>query len=357
MQTMVTDCAAPEEAPAAASEVSPHRLEFTATAREYFRIWVVNLALTLVTLGVYSAWAKVRRNRYLYASTRIDGDAFEYRGRPIPILKGRILAVAVTAVVYSVAHWWIRYFWPMVAGLFVFMPWLMVRSFAFRAHNTAWRNVRMRFDGTYWRSIAIIAFYGLFTVLTLGLGYFVAKARYTEFVAGHHAYGATRFEVSGLRRAFFGIYGLAILLGLGAGVVVGLAASQIVFWTHSVLERSPLMYAFNLLVYVIYLGFFAYLRARTTNAMWNAAQLGAVRFHSTLGVRRLFAIYAVNILAILATAGFATPWAVVRTLRYRLECFEVIAPGGLGAFAAADSPEVSAAGEEVGQMLDFDFSL
>jgi uncharacterized membrane protein YjgN (DUF898 family) len=335
MQTMVMDSApggaAPGGADAVVPEAPPHRIECTATAGEYFRIWVVNLALTLVTLGVYSAWAKVRRNRYLYASARIDGDAFEYRGRPIPILKGRIIAVAVTAVVYSVSHWWVRYFWYVVAFVLVIIPWLMVRSFAFRAHNTAWRNVRMRFDGTYWRAIGLLAFYGLFTVLTLGLGYFVAKARYTEFVVRHHAYGATRFEVSGLRGAFFGIYGLAILLGFAAGVVLGLMASQIVAWTHVMLGRSPLSYVFNLLVYTMYLFFFAYLRARTTNA--------------------------VNILAILASAGFATPWAVVRTLRYRLGCFEVLAPGGLGGFAAADAPEVSAAGEEVGQMLDFDFSL
>jgi len=37
-------------------------VEFTAGAGEYFRIWIVNLALTIVTLGVYSAWAKVRRS-------------------------------------------------------------------------------------------------------------------------------------------------------------------------------------------------------------------------------------------------------------------------------------------------------
>ena len=44
-------------------------LEFRATGAEYFRIWIVNLLLTIITLGIYSAWAKVRRLRYFYGST------------------------------------------------------------------------------------------------------------------------------------------------------------------------------------------------------------------------------------------------------------------------------------------------
>ena len=68
--------------PAAVAE-SRYPVEFTASAAEYFRIWIVNLALTIATLGIYSAWAKVRKKRYFYAHTKIDGDGFEYRGRPL----------------------------------------------------------------------------------------------------------------------------------------------------------------------------------------------------------------------------------------------------------------------------------
>ncbi len=43
-------------------------LEFHASAREYFRIWIVNLCLTLLTFGIFSAWAKVRKKRFAYSS-------------------------------------------------------------------------------------------------------------------------------------------------------------------------------------------------------------------------------------------------------------------------------------------------
>ncbi len=47
------------------SETSPPTrtttpLEFHGSGGEYFRIWIVNLCLTIVTFGIYTAWAKVR---------------------------------------------------------------------------------------------------------------------------------------------------------------------------------------------------------------------------------------------------------------------------------------------------------
>ena len=51
--------------------------------------------LTLVTLGIYSAWAKVRKTRYFWQNTRLDGHAFDYHGDPRAILLGRIVALAL----------------------------------------------------------------------------------------------------------------------------------------------------------------------------------------------------------------------------------------------------------------------
>jgi hypothetical protein len=59
----------------AATRYEPFR--FTGTGGEYFRIWIVNVMLSVVTLGIYSAWAKVRRLRYFYRHTRISGASFD----------------------------------------------------------------------------------------------------------------------------------------------------------------------------------------------------------------------------------------------------------------------------------------
>ena len=361
MEIVAEEAVAPAPAAGGATEQPPaaapaeHRVRFTATAGEYFRIWIVNLALTLATLGVFSAWAKVRAKRYFYGHTRVNGNAFDYRGRPIAILKGRILAVIVTAGVYGASHFAPMLLWVLLPLAVFGMPWLMVRSFAFNAHNSAFRGLRLRFDGTYWQCWRVMVGYGLLTAVTLGLAYYHLKAKLTEFIVRHHAFGTTRFDVGKLSRTFSKIYARMILMGLLGGILLAGSSGWLI--AAGLRPESPQFLALNLVVYAYYLGLFAYVRARVLNATFNEATLGSVRFRSTLGARRLYAIYLTNIVAIVFTLGLATPWALVRTLRYRAENLVVIAPEGLGRFDAAAGAEVGAGGEEVGEMLDFDFSL
>lgn len=112
-------------------------LEFRGSAREYFKIWIVNLCLTLLTFGIFSAWAKVRKKRYLYSHTVLDGTSFQYLGMPIPILKGRIIAAAGFLI-----YWLSRNFFTsllpfiLAVGL-VAAPWVLIRSAAFNARYSA----------------------------------------------------------------------------------------------------------------------------------------------------------------------------------------------------------------------------
>src|SRR5690348_9519846 len=48
-------------------------IRFSGGGGEYFRIWIVNLLLTIVTLSLYYPWAKVRKLRYFYGNTVVDG--------------------------------------------------------------------------------------------------------------------------------------------------------------------------------------------------------------------------------------------------------------------------------------------
>ena len=63
-----------------------YRFQFTGKGSEYFSIWIVNLLLSIVTLGIYSAWAKVRREQYFHRNTLLDEQPFDYTGNPRSIL-------------------------------------------------------------------------------------------------------------------------------------------------------------------------------------------------------------------------------------------------------------------------------
>lgn len=122
---------------------------FTGRAGEYFGIWIVNLLLSILTLGIYSAWAKVRRKKYFYQHTFIDGVAFDYHASPVAILKGRFLAFGLF-VLYSIS----AEISPVLSGVLIiafiiFLPWIIVRSLTFNARNSSYRGLRFDFKAGY----------------------------------------------------------------------------------------------------------------------------------------------------------------------------------------------------------------
>ncbi|OYZ81700.1 MAG: hypothetical protein B7Y03_12095 [Polaromonas sp. 24-62-144] len=60
----------PADPASAAPGIDRHRVSFTGSGGDYFRLWLSNLLLTLVTLGIYTPWARRRRIQYFFRNTR-----------------------------------------------------------------------------------------------------------------------------------------------------------------------------------------------------------------------------------------------------------------------------------------------
>ncbi|MCV6627171.1 MAG: YjgN family protein, partial [Cellvibrionaceae bacterium] len=125
-------------------------LAFHGSGREYFGIWIVNLILTLITVGIYSAWATVRNRRYFYGNTELDGARFDFHATGLQILVGRVIAVVLLIVVTISAQ--ISSLAPLVAMLLAapLLPYLITSAFRFRRRHTSYRNIRFGFDGNTW---------------------------------------------------------------------------------------------------------------------------------------------------------------------------------------------------------------
>ena len=93
-------------------------VSFTGSGSEYFRIWIVNLLLTIVTLGLYHPWAKVRRLRYFYGNTHIGDHTLDFHGNPTRMLRGFLLLGALL-LLYTVAGKV-----SPTAGLIAFVLWI-----------------------------------------------------------------------------------------------------------------------------------------------------------------------------------------------------------------------------------------
>lgn len=329
-------------------------LRFTGSATEYFRIWIVNVCLTLFTLGIFSAWAKVRKKRYFYSHTVLDGTPFQYLGQPIPILKGRLIAAALLGTWYTATHYVIELLPIVLIAAFILAPWVAVRSAAFNARYSAFRNLTFQFLGNYWGAAKVIYGWAILTVLSFGIGFSWWQQRIKRFMVGQMSYGGVHGEFSANGRQFFRTYFIAGLLMAGGGAVIaGLSAALLA----SRFDKSSFAVVVMVVTYAIYVAAYAYLRARIANLVWNHTRLGPLRFQSRLGARGLLWLYFTNALGILASAGLLIPWATIRMLKYRAEHFSVAADGDLHEFQGHGASTVQAAGAEVGDLFDFDMSV
>ncbi|MBP0997476.1 YjgN family protein [Serratia fonticola] len=155
---------------------SRHQIYFRGTGGEYFAIWLVNILLTAITLGIYSAWATVRRRRYFYGNTELNGDRFDYHAQPMQILKGRLLVIGAVILFYILLF--INPLLGMIAMLVLLalIPWVIIRSWRYNAIMSSYRGVRFNYlcqtGRAYWVLLfcPILLVIGLYAVMiVLGL--------------------------------------------------------------------------------------------------------------------------------------------------------------------------------------------
>jgi uncharacterized membrane protein YjgN (DUF898 family) len=195
--------------------------EFRGDGAEYFRIWIVNLLLTIVTLGIYSAWAKVRRMRYFYGNTILDGHGFEYHAKPIQILKGRIIIV----VAYFVFLLIIKAV-PLLALLalplaIVGVPWIIVKARTFQMRVTSYRNLRFNFHGDYGGAMSAFIGWYFVTAISLGIVFPMWLHKRVSYVLGNSAYGKTQFRfVTPSGRFWAFCYATAFMTAIAYGAFI-----------------------------------------------------------------------------------------------------------------------------------------
>jgi uncharacterized membrane protein YjgN (DUF898 family) len=318
--------------------------EFWGTGTEYFKIWIVNIILTIVTLGIYSPWAKVRRKQYFYGNTDVKGASFEYLADPMKILKGRAIVVGFF-VIYSVVSELIPILGAVMSLAFiVILPWLVVRSLAFNAHNSAIRNIRFSFRGSYGEAAKAYILWPALAALTLGILFPYAYFKQKKFIVENSSYGTTKFDFTATAGEYYSIW-ISALIPAVVAVLVYVVLS-LIFPPASIL-----------VFLAMYLYFMAFFSVKTTNLLYNSSRLGPHRLDAALEIKPYLFIVATNTLAVALTLGIFHPWAKVRTTRYKTENLSLSVSGNLDSFVAREQKEVSAMGEEMADFLDFDFGL
>lgn len=349
---------APVSGTDAVRQPTPLPLSFTGSGSEYFRIWIVNVLLTIVTLGIYSAWAKVRTLQYFYRNTRLDDAAFDYHGTPGAILKGRAI-VFVLAGVFQASGMIHPALSLLLALVFAAVwPYLLVRSLRFRMANSSYRGLRFAFTGGDAQAYKVFLMWPILALLTLGALAPLAHQRFKQYQHDHTRFGTAPFAFDATAGNFYGVYLRTVAMTL----VVLLAGSALSFWTifaSSPLADSSALFIAGLLpfFYLALLATTPYFTARMQNLVWSHTTLAPHRFESRVRARRLVFITITNWILIALTAGLFMPFAKVRSTRYRVESVTMHAAGPLDAFVAGEIQQVGALGDAAVDWYDIDIAL
>jgi uncharacterized membrane protein YjgN (DUF898 family) len=330
-------------------------IKFTGKSGEYFKLWFVNMFLSIITLGIYSAWAKVRDAQYLYGHTQIDGQSFRFLATPMQILKGRIVAVIVFALYMVLSQINPIIGIVMAVGFIVAMPWLIIQGLKFTMRMTAYRNVRFSFEGTYGGVIVhflLLPIIGLFTFY-LAMPWVLQQIH--KYINNNTTYGGKHFEQDSSASQYY----IAALIAAGISLI-GAALVIGIFGMPSVpTEEAPASLFLPMVFFIIIMNIaaavfqsFIYNHLMATLSIDNI-----VSFKADMKPIPFAVLMITNILLLIVTIGLALPVVKIRTARYIASVTQVTVKPGIDQLVNTIEGSDSAFGEEAAGLFDTDMSF
>jgi uncharacterized membrane protein YjgN (DUF898 family) len=395
------------------------QLTFEGNGSEYFKIWIVNILLISITLGLYYPWAKVRNHRYFYGNSTLEGRNFDFHATGKQLFLGYLIAMGLFLVYVMVGQLLPLGGPVLLVVLFLALPWIVWRSLMFNMRMTSFSNVRFGFAGklglayvnflllpllffvsVYALPIAaaiIVPLYegsmpayagGLIAVavvvsMVLAFYFFaLMQKRNTSYLINGYRYGQGEFSTE-LRTATFAkialkTFGLSfltltvVMMFIGTAVVLMGMDGGFADLTQMGNVENPEELIGELLaggaavavvigyIAMIFAGFFlmAYMQTRQrTYILENILLDGKIAFISSLKARSLAWVMLSNFLLIMFSLGLATPWAKVRVARLMLENTYVDAGEGFDQYMTQKQEEQSSLGEQIGDAFDVDIGV
>ncbi len=335
--------AAPTAKPPTASVASPaapqpagtngaRRARFTGSGAALFGIHVVNVLLTLLTLGVYFFWAKVKVRAYLFSQTDFESDRFAYHGTGREMLVGFLKALVFFFIPITLlsmlpellgASLPIRYATNLLSYLLAscFVPMAMIGARRYRLSRTSWRGIRFSLRAQTWDFVRLWSWNTFLVAFTLGLYYPIYIMRRQDFMTRHMWFGSQRFGFDGRGRDLFWPFAGMLLL---FPFTLGLS------WFGFAAKKAR------------------YFAAHTT--------FGSARFASSMRALPLAWLTISNFVGLVFTLGLAWPWLSVRSLRFAYANLSLDGPLALEAITQ-QAQTVTATGEGLAGFLDADLGL
>jgi len=371
--------------------------EFRGTASEYFKIWIVNIALTLLTLGIYSAWAKVRSLRYIYGNTYLNNSNFEFNAEPKRILIGRIIIVAFYGLFLLFSDYLAMY--KIAAGIFVafllILPWLIRQAINFKLKSASYRNIPFKFHAKT-RSFYWLVIIGIFSIIPLPIiiallsrvnpeiamtlafvSYLLIFVivipllyrKYKYLVINNASYANEFFKFTATKKTTIGVFLKISFLTFAVSMIIGVIATITIEMGNSLLASFHLNLPLDpkytkyiimipfMLVYLFSIGMYKGISdGYFSNFVRNHTEIKDAKFKGEISPFKLGLISATNAIVLLFSLGLLYPWTKLRYLRYKIEN-TYFACSDYDQFVSDGYEKINPLGEEALDFFDIDIGV
>jgi len=318
--------------PVQAEENPPLKFSFEGEGGEYFSIVIVNWLLTVLTLGFYYPWAKARKLSYLYSSTELHGSRFTFHGTGNEMFKGFIKAILVFIILFGTMTFFRFMNAPILAilsfglGLFLVYPVALHGSYKYRMSRTSWRGIRLGYRGDRSELFSIFTKGVLLTIVTLGLYRSWLYINIRNYMLSRIRFGSLTFRYNGHGSDYF-------ILNLKGYILTILTLGIYFFWWQK-----------ELFDYYI-------------NNLSIESENRSIKLRSKASGGGFFKLFFVNMLLLVFTIGLASPWVLMRTMRFIFSNVEVKGNVNLDTIMQTEIEYTDATGEDLSDLLDFGFVI
>ncbi len=280
-----------------------NRLKFEGKGFDFFKIFLVDVLLNIISLSLLYPRAIVREVRYLWSQTTLGTSSFEFGGTTKTafnaymktllffvivclILLGEVLLIDFAGLQNTLGASMLEL--PTIwLAVIVLIPLVLHGDLNFFINNTSWRSVTAIYTGKLSEMTGINLRGTILTSLTLGIYSAWYETQLYKYVTENIRFGSLRFSYDGTSKELFKIYLKGFLLGI---VTLGIYH----IWNF----RDLYNYSVN----------------------HTMVRKGDQEFslHSDANSREVFELLVGNVLLVMLTLGFGTSWAIIRTCRFMI---------------------------------------
>lgn len=321
----------------------PPPLRWDGSGGRLVGIGLGNMALTVLTLGLYRFWGTVRMRRHLWAHQEFLGGRLEYAGTGGELFRGFLMAMLVIGplllavalaepllAAFPAAAW--AFFGAKLAALTYLVGVAGHAARRYIASRTLWRGLRFMLAGSPWRFGFVSAGWTALSLLTLGLAHPFAVAAQARWTVGRLHLGTAPFGFDGRARAllrpWLAAWGFTAASGLALWLLFGGRVAG------AVIERMPpdavedgSAGAVRFTVYAIVAAVCALPGVLVAGPVWSAAAMRWTAGHTLLGGARfsmpgatgwsVFRLLLGNALLSTASFGLLHPMTLARNAAFR----------------------------------------